>query len=284
MDRSKVEGLVDQETRQCRNVAYFSFESKVSAPLAWFGQLLSADLVTTHITTATTRPQSKNFRTPSSNLDLDFDHHPQASLDSFVMSEAMEPTELSPVESEHHIKEAEGLLNEISCGRKESDAKLEEIISSSRPDPFALYECSFEGFVADLSEPVVVPKTKGALCSLITEEILAAIRIQGGLKAYCREINNNHHEFSRGFLDAETESTNVAVAQLDNVKDHLKAVLQEISEAGHDDHDVHDDLRAAYSHAVPWIRRYRQVAIHSHVFYKINVSHHEATVIYTTSD
>lgn len=80
MDRSKVEGLVDQETRQCRNVAYFSYESKVSAPLAWFGQLLSADLVTTHITTATTRPQSKNFRTPSSNLDLDFEHHPRASL------------------------------------------------------------------------------------------------------------------------------------------------------------------------------------------------------------
>ena len=225
------------------------------------------------------RPSKKSYA-PSL---FDLEHHPPASYAS-VMSEASDKPELSPVEAEHKIKEAEGLLDAFNTGSAENDARLEEIIKSDRPDPFAHYENSFEGFVADLSEPVVVPKNKSALCSLITEEILAALRIQGALMAYCREINNGQHDFSQGFLDAETESTNLAVAQLENVRDHLKAVLQEINEAGQDDHDVHDDLRAAYRHAVPWIRSYRQVAVHSHIFYKINVSSHELTLIYLTSD
>lgn len=173
-------------------------------------------------------------------------------------------TENSALEAANDIKEAENLIDTTSGGRAVDDAKLEDIVNSNRPDPFAHYECAF-GFEADLSEPVHLPKNKRALCATITEEVLAVIKIQGGLQSYCREINNGKHEFSGDFLEAETKATNVAVGQLDNIKEHLKDILKEIGDAGYDDLDVHDDIRAAYGHAVPWIRRYRQIAIHSHV-------------------
>jgi hypothetical protein len=183
----------------------------------------------------------------------------------------IDSAELSNLDAANDIKEAEDLIDATSGGCALDDAKLEDIVNSNHPDPFAHYECAF-GFEADLSEPVHAPKNKGALCAIITEQVLAVIKIQGGLQSYSREISNGKHDFSGDFLESETRATAAAVGQLDNIKEHLKAVLNEIGEAGHDYHDVHDDLRAAYAHAVPWIRRYRQIAIHSHVFYKVNVS------------
>jgi hypothetical protein len=191
---------------------------------------------------------------------------------TIVSTQTTNSTELTVFDATKDIQEAEELINSAAVELAVIDAKLEDIMNLTHPDPFAHYKCAF-GFEADLSEPVHVPKNKGALCTIITEEVLAVIKIQGGLNSYIREITNGKHDFSSDFLDSETRTTTTAVAQLDDIKEHLKAVLREVSKAGHDDHDVRDDLRAAYRHAVPWIRHYRQVAVHNHVFYKVNVSH-----------
>lgn len=209
----------------------------------------------------------------SSSSSSSSDNHTSFSASDNIIgfSHTADITEASLVKAANDIVEAEYLINLATGNRAVDDARLEDVVNFARPDPFAHYECAF-GFEADLSEPVHLPKTKGALCTVITEEVLAVIKIQGGLQSYCREINDGKHDFSGDFLEAETRATNIAVGQLENVKQHLKAVLKEVGQAGHDHHDVHDDLRAAYGHAVPWIRRYRQIAVHSHVFYKVNVS------------
>lgn len=180
----------------------------------------------------------------------------------------IEPAELTTLAS-LDIKEAEELINPTKS-QAEIDAKLEDVVSAARQAPFSHYKCAF-GFEADHSEPLKIPSTKGALCAAITEQILAIITIQGGIRSYCREINSGKHKFSAEFLNSETEATETAVAQLDNIKEHLKDVLKEVCPIAPDDQDVAEELRTAYGHALPWITQYRQVSRHNHVFYKVNV-------------
>jgi hypothetical protein len=178
------------------------------------------------------------------------------------------------------LKEAEELINTTES-LAEIDAKLEDVVNSTREDPFAHYKCAFD-FEADHSEPVNIPTTKGSFCAAITEQVFAIITIQGGLQSYCKEINSGKHEFSAEFLESETKATDIAVTQLDSIKEHLKEVLKEVCPIALDDHDVTEELRTAYGHALPWITQYRQVARHNHVFYKVNVSFNPTAVISLT--
>ena len=177
----------------------------------------------------------------------------------------------SSVDTTLEIKEAGGPPKSTAVNVAKLDASLEEVIRGTRSDPFAKFECAWE-FEPDLSDIPNVPKTKRDFTEAITKEIVAVRVIQNAMMKYSTEINSRKHHFSDEILEFEITATIIACGQLQEVRVHLMEVAKEVQDIGAEDEEVAEELCTAYSHALPWICRCRQIIKQNHCTYKTNVS------------
>ncbi|ETN37237.1 uncharacterized protein HMPREF1541_08227 [Cyphellophora europaea CBS 101466] len=133
------------------------------------------------------------------------------------------------------------------------------------------FSCSF-GWVGD--EEVDLEETPLSRESYIEKLDDAKDGIRFVVRAvinYQSEINSRgHHKFKAQFLSHQNQACIVVLEQLDEIEAHLNDVIQEIQAFGEDDVELKDELKLAYTHALPWIQRTRRLICEAHVFYKLN--------------
>ena len=163
----------------------------------------------------------------------------------------------------------QGDLQDIELQRVVAD-EVPHVKISAKSDPFADFECHF-GFHGKIVASIEIPDTKTEFIRKVQSEKEATDYIQDALKSYIAEISSGkHHLFSARFLQDERQAADLTIAQLTQIKQHLDDVISEVKDPNCKCATVPEGLKVAFSHAVPWIARIRQISVSNHVFYKIN--------------
>jgi len=169
------------------------------------------------------------------------------------------------------IKEDIKLFKELKDESIPPTPSFEDVPSTPGVNRFSHWECGF-GFKHDPLTPSSVPVSKLDFRKAVKGELTTISFVKAGLSRYREAINSGEHTvFPESFLEKQNRSTEVTLAQLDKIREHLEVVDAELEGLGEgNDEEVRAGLQEVYSHAKPWIAKTRSVMIHSHVFYKTN--------------
>ena len=169
------------------------------------------------------------------------------------------------------IKEDIKLFKELKDESIPPTPSFEDLPSTSGINRFSHWECGFS-FKHDPLTPSAIPVSRLDFEKAVKGELTTISFVKAGLSRYRDAINSGEHAvFPESFLEKQNRSTEVTLAQLDKIREHLEGVELELEGVGRGTNEkIRADLQEVYSHAKPWIAKTRSVMIHSHVFYKTN--------------
>jgi len=169
------------------------------------------------------------------------------------------------------IKEDIKLVKELEDESTPLTSSFEGLPSTSGTNRFSHWECGF-GFKHDPLTPSSIPLNYSEFHKAVQGELTTVFFVKAGLSRYREAINSGEHAvFPASFLENQNRSTEITLAQLDTIREHLEEVEAELEKLeGNSEEGLRADLQQVYSHAKPWIAKTRCVMIHSHVFYKTN--------------
>lgn len=169
------------------------------------------------------------------------------------------------------VKEDIKLFKELKDESIPPTPSFEDLPSTPGVNRFSHWECGF-GFKHDPLTPSSVPVSRLDFRKAVKGELTTISFVKAALSRYRESINSGEHTvFPETFLEKQNRSTEITLAQLDKIREHLEEVDAELEGLRKgSDKEVRAGLQEVYSHAKPWIAKTRSVMIHSHVFYKTN--------------